>query len=358
MSMTNIRPHSAVMAGTNANPNALRDIKPPIEIPSGWAWVGWVLLVLAVAALAFLAWRHWQKRRALGKIVPAVPAHIRAKQTLRDALRLIGQPRQFCILVSDVIRWYLEERFDFHAPERTTEEFLHELQGTNLLTPDQKTSLSEFLQRCDLVKFAKYEPGPPELHELHDSAMRLVEETEPIMAALEAVRVHGSVDGQVAAGPQMASGPITPPAVVAPVVRPTVNKGKRFAIIGIALQLAPCIPVLAYFTVLISVFSQVFGARDPGQATAAIGTLAGGMIGVVILVVLCLVAAMAGLALFVFALTKHRYRGEWFFWFLMVYSVLILGAFPIGTAAAIFFFVYCITRRGEFLKPREAAADL
>ncbi len=119
--------------------------------------------MLAVAALVFWAWRYWQKRRAQAQVVPVVPPHIRAKQKLREALALIGQPREFCILVSDTVRWYLEERFDFHAPERTTEEFLYELQGTNLLTPDQKDSLGEFLKRCDLVKFAKYEPGPPEL---------------------------------------------------------------------------------------------------------------------------------------------------------------------------------------------------
>ena len=168
--------------------NALRDIKPPVEIPSGWAWVGWLLLVLAVAALAFWAWRYWQKRRAQALVIPAVPPHIRAKQKLREALALIGQPREFCIAVSDTVRWYLEERFDFHAPERTTEEFLYELQETKLLTPDQKESLGEFLKRCDLVKFAKYEPGPPELHDLHDSAMRLVEETEPIMTTLQTVK--------------------------------------------------------------------------------------------------------------------------------------------------------------------------
>src|ERR1035441_2340421 len=100
----------------------------------------------------------------------------------------IGQPREFCILVSDTVRWYLEERFDFHAPDRTTEEFLYELQGSNLLTPDQKVSLSQFLQCCDMVKFARYQPDQPELHGLHDSALRLVEETEPIMAVLEAVK--------------------------------------------------------------------------------------------------------------------------------------------------------------------------
>jgi hypothetical protein len=186
MTATNIHPRSA-LAGSAAT-NALRDIKPPIDIPSGWAWLWWLLLVLAVATLACWGWRYWQKRRAQAQIVPVVPAHIRAKQKLREALALVGQPREFCILVSDTIRWYLEERFDFHAPERTTEEFLYELQGTNLLTPDQKDSLGEFLKRCDLVKFAKYEPGRPELEDLHASAVRLVEETEPIMATLEAVK--------------------------------------------------------------------------------------------------------------------------------------------------------------------------
>jgi hypothetical protein len=112
--------------------------------------------------------------------VPVIPPHVRARQRLQEALALIGRPREFCILVSDTVRLYLEERFDFRAPERTTEEFLHELRGTELLTRDQKESLGEFLNRCDLVKFAKYEPRQPELQDLHGSALRLVEETEPV----------------------------------------------------------------------------------------------------------------------------------------------------------------------------------
>jgi hypothetical protein len=79
----------------------------------------------------------------------------------------------------------LEERFDFHAPERTTEEFLRELAGTRLLLSDQKDSLGNFLASCDLVKFAKYEPGEKELLELHGSALRLVEETQPAEATAE-----------------------------------------------------------------------------------------------------------------------------------------------------------------------------
>ena len=135
--------------------------------------------VFAVLAILFFGWKWWQKWRSQIPIVPPVPAHVRAKQKLAEALALIAQPKSFCILVSDTIRLYLEERFDFRAPERTTEEFLHELQGTNLLAAEQKAKLGEFLESCDLVKFAKYEPGEPELLGLHSSAVRLVDETEP-----------------------------------------------------------------------------------------------------------------------------------------------------------------------------------
>jgi hypothetical protein len=179
--LTNVHPQAPLAAGSTTN--ALRDIKPPVEIPSGWAWLGWVLGALALAGLLFWAWRYWRKRRSQPPTIPIIPAHVRAKQKLQEALALIGQPKEFCVLVSDTLRWYLEERFDFHAPERTTEEFLYELQGTNRLSPDQKTSLRDFLNNCDLVKFAKYEPGEPELRDLHASALRLVEETEPVSQA-------------------------------------------------------------------------------------------------------------------------------------------------------------------------------
>jgi hypothetical protein len=159
--------------------NDIRDIKPPIEIPTGWEWLWWTLGVLVVLTVLLLVWRYWHRRMTDISVVPVVPAHIRAKQMLERALAFIVEPKQFCTLVSDTIRTYLEERFNFRAPERTTEEFLRELQATDLLSPEQKEKLGKFLESCDLVKFAKYEPGENELRELHSSAVRLVEETEP-----------------------------------------------------------------------------------------------------------------------------------------------------------------------------------
>jgi len=167
------------MITNSPTPADIRDIKPPVAISNGWEWLWWGLVILVIVAAIILWWRWWQKKKLNVPVVPPVPAHIRAKQKLEEALALIAQPKPFVIAVSDTARTYLEERFTFHAPERTTEEFLRELSGTDLLLPEQKDSLGNFLASCDLVKFAKYEPREPELRELHTAAVRLVDETEP-----------------------------------------------------------------------------------------------------------------------------------------------------------------------------------
>jgi hypothetical protein len=171
--MTNVSSSPAIV------PDALRDIKPPVEFPNVWLWVAIGIGAAILLGLAVGLFLFYRSRRGRVPVVPPVPPHFRAKQKLREALELIAQPKPFCTLVADTVRFYLEERFNFRAPERTTEEFLHELQNTNLLLPDQKESLGDFLKSCDLVKFAQYEPREIELKDLHDSAVRLVEETEP-----------------------------------------------------------------------------------------------------------------------------------------------------------------------------------
>lgn len=157
----------------------IRDIRPLIEIPNYWIWLWIGLALLAVAALAFWIWKVLRQRKADAPPIPPVPAHVLARQRLEEALALIGQPKPFIIAVSDTLRIYLEDALQLRAPEQTTEEFLVELRHSALLNDVQKTSLGDFLQSCDLVKFAKYEPRESELRELHADALELVSETEP-----------------------------------------------------------------------------------------------------------------------------------------------------------------------------------
>src|ERR1041384_6908842 len=91
-----------IIAGAGAQgTNDLRAIKPPVVIASGWAWVFLVVGAMLLAALLYWAWRYWQKRKAEVPLAPIIPPHVRAKQKLQEALALLGQPKEFCTLVSD-----------------------------------------------------------------------------------------------------------------------------------------------------------------------------------------------------------------------------------------------------------------
>ncbi|NOS70343.1 MAG: DUF4381 family protein [Verrucomicrobia bacterium] len=173
-----------------ASATDIRDIVPPIDIPSGLAWLWWLVGTILLLALLIAAWRYWLRRKTQKPIVIEIPAHERARRKLEAALNLFDQPKPFCTIVSDAVRLYLEERFGLRAPERTTDEFLGDLSRSAALTQAQKKSLEQFLSACDMVKFAKYEPQRPELEALYNSALRLIEETEPVKVQSPESRVQ------------------------------------------------------------------------------------------------------------------------------------------------------------------------
>src|ERR1043166_822714 len=151
MAATNQITHGAAALGTNGN--TLRDIKPPVEIPSGWAWVFWVLGALAVAALLFWLWRYWQKRRMQEPVIPVVPPHVRAKQKLEEALAVLGQPPECCLAGSDRTR----RRASANCSNAAT---WSNSPGTNPVNPNCGTSTN---RRCDSWKkrSRRHRPGKP-----------------------------------------------------------------------------------------------------------------------------------------------------------------------------------------------------
>ncbi|MDA0750087.1 MAG: hypothetical protein O2964_05175 [Verrucomicrobia bacterium] len=178
-------------ASTNSIPSELHDIRPAMEIVSVWEYVGWVVGALVLVLVAYFLARYLLKKRretqAIEATRPAVPAHVLARQRLDASLDQLHDPRAFCILVSDAIRYYLEDRFELKAPERTTEEFLEELQSSYSLNFEHKQTLEAFLQQCDMAKFAKADMLGQELKSLYDIGVQFVRETEP-----EAVSAPGA----------------------------------------------------------------------------------------------------------------------------------------------------------------------
>ena len=163
-------------------PSSLHDIKPPVEIISFWDIILWGAVILIFLGVCYAAWRYWMRKQtrrpAAEEWASRIPPNERARQRLDAALEHLHDPKFFCTLVSDAIRQYLEEQFDLRVPERTTEEFLSELQHSTLLDYAQKETLGSFLNQCDMVKFAKAEMLGKELQGLHQSALQFVRDTD------------------------------------------------------------------------------------------------------------------------------------------------------------------------------------
>ena len=174
--------------------NTIKDVKPPLNLPDFW-WLLWVLLAaIIIAAGVYLFLRL--KKRSYVKIeapVPKLPSWEIAYQQLealrRENLLDQGLFKEFFTRVSDITRHYMENRFDIHAPHMTTEEFLYYLGITGHLNDVQKASLKEFLNSCDMVKFAKYDPTIKEAMSNFDLAKKLIDETRP-----KAAEGTGNVD--------------------------------------------------------------------------------------------------------------------------------------------------------------------
>jgi len=89
-----------------------------------------------------------------------------------------GEIKKYYYILSDILRKYIEDRFNIKAPEMTTPEFLVYLKDSKELSAQQKEILKDFLVHCDMVKFAKYGPSAKEIDESFDIVIKFVNETK------------------------------------------------------------------------------------------------------------------------------------------------------------------------------------
>jgi len=83
-------------------------------------------------------------------------------------------PYQFSIRVSDILRRYVMEQFDLPMTRQTSVEFLNAIASAANFSDDEKTLLADFLNRCDLIKFARYEATTADSRLLLDEARQFV----------------------------------------------------------------------------------------------------------------------------------------------------------------------------------------
>ena len=179
---TKSQPAQLQPSGPTAVPTSMaddiRDIRGPLHIPDPLLYlylaVGVCLFLIAAAA----AWR-WLRRR---KVLRAKLAFEIAFEQLKRAKTMMKPEMgdEFSVAVSNAIRTYIENRFDLHVTRHTTEEFMiriaAEPSGDLCKYADL---LHNFLEHCDLAKFARYMLTLDQMKEMHRSAWDFVDKTRP-----------------------------------------------------------------------------------------------------------------------------------------------------------------------------------
>jgi hypothetical protein len=182
-----------VAASARAAPMAedIRDIRGPKYLLSE-SLLPALIAGAALAALSIYGLWRWRRKRAARVWLP----HETALQRLED-IRTLMQPasaREFSTAVSDIVRRYIEQRFNVTATRRTTEEFLRDLlESSDASLARHRGLLGEFLQQCDFVKFAALALTLQNMESLRQSARAFVLATITPEETAAAEKTHDSI---------------------------------------------------------------------------------------------------------------------------------------------------------------------
>jgi hypothetical protein len=183
-------------AAPDANPATpdtdedIRDIRGPKAVTPAWPLPA---AVAAAVLLALIAYGIWRIRRRRPR--PLLPFEI-ALQRLEDIRPLMVPPRapEFSVAVSDIVRSYIEQRFDVTATRQTTEEFLRDIvDSADTPLARHRPVLGKFLQQCDFVKFGGASLSVPSMESLRQSARAFVSGTAQDDPAVDAKGANDSL---------------------------------------------------------------------------------------------------------------------------------------------------------------------
>jgi hypothetical protein len=170
------------------------DIVKPYKAPLTVGEVlPWVMLFLIISGATWYLVRVIKKIRKskTGDVVelPKDPAHVIAfrqlEQLKEEKLWQKGNIKGYYTRLTEIVRFYLENRYRVYSMELTTIETLAELKKTGFSEDESYRKLRTVLTGADLVKFAKFNPEPSENDLQFNFAWEFVDSTKLIPVAIE-----------------------------------------------------------------------------------------------------------------------------------------------------------------------------
>lgn len=178
----------------------IKDVKPPIEEPITLKEVApfafGSILIAAIIVLIIIYLKRRRENRPFSFLQkPIEPPHVIALRELekiqQEKLYTSENHKYYYTRLIDVLRVYIEGRYQVNAMEQTTEEILFGLKQVGFPVDEQYHKLQETLILADLVKFAKFTPMVSDNENSLKVAFDFVESTKLIEEIkLEEVKVE------------------------------------------------------------------------------------------------------------------------------------------------------------------------
>ena len=132
------------------------EIAPPVDYSFVPTWVIFLASFVGLCLIGSIVWFFTRKRKLAEP--PKLPREIALEELdqIRGEIERMS-PYQFSIRVSDILRRYVTQQYGLPATRQTSIEFLSATAKAPSFSADDKSLLEDFLNRCDLIKFAKYE---------------------------------------------------------------------------------------------------------------------------------------------------------------------------------------------------------
>jgi len=181
---------------------AIKDIKEPLKVPLTFKEVApYILLVIVIAAIIYLGIWYYRKRKKKEPIFkiskPKLPPHEIALEELeklrQKKLWQNNKIKEFYTELTDIVRKYIEGRFEIKALEMTTDAILEAFKRIDV-SDDAKSKLKQMLVLADMVKFAKEQPVPTEIEQSFNNALDYVKST--IMVIKEKEELKSEIQDQ------------------------------------------------------------------------------------------------------------------------------------------------------------------
>lgn len=156
----------------------------PLEAPAPPVqdWRVWLAAIGSIVAVALIVYFIMQRLRRPVVTPPRTAwdlAYERMYELDKRQLPQKGQFGEYYVVLSRIIREYIENHFHIRAPEQTTPEFLADASESGKLLPEHEAMLARFLHRCDRVKFAQYQPSVAGMERDFTDMLRFIDETVP-----------------------------------------------------------------------------------------------------------------------------------------------------------------------------------